>query len=111
MDKGFPKEGGGGGSDVWEKFPNNIVFFLRAYLSLVALVTSTFEIIFTDLEKSKNDDKEDRGNPSQADDDDQLDLGIKLLFHALAYLVGISCSRSPCCVLLALSWKIQVQIS
>ena len=25
-DKGFPK-GGGGGSDVWEKFPNNIVFF------------------------------------------------------------------------------------
>ena len=27
MDKGFPKGGGGGGSDVWEKFPNNIVFF------------------------------------------------------------------------------------
>ena len=25
-DKGFPK--GGGGSDVWEKFPNNIVFFV-----------------------------------------------------------------------------------
>ena len=33
MDKGFPK--GGGGSDVWEKFPNNIVFFFeRAYLSV-----------------------------------------------------------------------------
>ena len=30
MDKGFPK---GGGSDVWEKFPNNIVFFMRAYLT------------------------------------------------------------------------------
>ena len=27
LDKGFPKGGGGGGSDVWEKFPNNIVFF------------------------------------------------------------------------------------
>ena len=26
MDQGFPK-GGVGGSDVWEKFPNNIVFF------------------------------------------------------------------------------------
>ena len=22
----------GGGSDVWEKFPNNVVFFLKAYL-------------------------------------------------------------------------------
>ena len=36
LDKGFPKGGGGGlgGSDVWEKFPNDIVFFcLRAYLS------------------------------------------------------------------------------
>ena len=36
MDKGFPKGGGGGGgggADVWEKFPNNMVFFLRAYLS------------------------------------------------------------------------------
>ena len=78
--------------------------------SCVLKVASKFEIISIDLEKSKNDDKEDRGNPSQADDDDQLDLGIKLLFHALALLVGISCSRSPCCVLLALSWKIQVQI-
>ena len=28
--KGFPK---GGGSNVWEKFPNNLVFFLRAYPS------------------------------------------------------------------------------
>ena len=27
LDKGFPKGGGGEGSDVWEKFPNNIVFF------------------------------------------------------------------------------------
>ena len=36
LDKGFPKGGvGGGGADVWEKFPNNIVFFLRAYLSLL----------------------------------------------------------------------------
>ena len=25
--KGFPKGGVGGGADVWEKFPNNIVFF------------------------------------------------------------------------------------
>ena len=23
----FPKGGGGGGSDIWEKFPNNSVFF------------------------------------------------------------------------------------
>ena len=23
---------GGGGPDVWEKFPNNVVFFLKAYL-------------------------------------------------------------------------------
>ena len=27
LDKGFPKGGGGGGSDIWEKFPNNVVFF------------------------------------------------------------------------------------
>ena len=35
LDKGFPKGGvgGWGGSDVWERFPNNIGFFLRAYLS------------------------------------------------------------------------------
>ena len=30
MDKGFPKGGGGGGFDVWEKFPNNIVFFFES---------------------------------------------------------------------------------
>ena len=34
MDKGFPK---GGGSDVWEKFPNNPVFFLIAYLTIERL--------------------------------------------------------------------------
>ena len=32
MNEGFPKGGGGGVSDVWEKFPNNPVFFLRASL-------------------------------------------------------------------------------
>ena len=30
LDKGFPKGGGGEGSDVWEKFPNNIVFFFES---------------------------------------------------------------------------------
>ena len=30
MDKGFPKGGGGGGgADIWEKFPNNVVFFFE----------------------------------------------------------------------------------
>ena len=28
LDKGFPK--GGGGSEIWEKFPNNIVFFFES---------------------------------------------------------------------------------
>ena len=28
-DEGFPKGGDGGGSDVWEKFPNNPVFFFE----------------------------------------------------------------------------------
>ena len=32
-DKGFPKGGGGGGVRRLGKFPNNVVFFLRAYLS------------------------------------------------------------------------------
>ena len=32
MIRGSQKGGWGGGSDVWEKFPNNILFFLRAYL-------------------------------------------------------------------------------
>ena len=31
--RGSQKGGVGGGSDVWEKFPNNIIFFLRAYLN------------------------------------------------------------------------------
>ena len=47
MDKGFPK-GGGGGSDVWEKFPNNIVFFfLRAYLIIFGHILSNSCILYT----------------------------------------------------------------
>ena len=30
LDKGFPKGGRGGGSDVWENFPNNFVFFFES---------------------------------------------------------------------------------
>ena len=34
FEPGVPRRGGGGWgvADVWEKFPNNPVFFLRAYL-------------------------------------------------------------------------------
>ena len=36
LDKGFPKGGGGGWSDVWEKFPNNIVFLFESVTYLLS---------------------------------------------------------------------------
>ena len=42
--RGSQKGGVGGGSDVWEKFPNNIVFFLRAYLSFQNILNIGFLI-------------------------------------------------------------------
>ena len=44
LNEGFPKGGGGGGSDVWEKFPNNIVLmYLRVFYICWDYVISFFE--------------------------------------------------------------------
>ena len=44
LDKGFPKGWGGGGSDVWEKFPNDIAFFFESVPKKLFAVTSKLGI-------------------------------------------------------------------
>ena len=49
--KGFPK-GGGGGSAIWEKFPNNPVIFL--YRRTLADLTDIFSVLIVYWTKSSN---------------------------------------------------------